>query len=501
MYVFTRSSFTVNSLESIPLRMTPKQKVPEKIRPTASHRKRLIEEREDPSHLNFNQLPRVPAKRIRTDSTRAEESESAPQVAVTPEEVQDIESPSTSRGDSTTDEEGILDDNNDDSSESEADEYGPRDTSLLTSFQTHRAKALALGQDPRCLRVFYHSHTWDIGKEVEKVQSLVELQELGKIGAISYTHYNATLIITFAERWHLETNSFYFKWGEITIMLEDVWRLIGLRVGGDMTVVQGKWGATNVKQVFRDYFDQNNQVYLDLKAGGVGISLSLVKMVDFFAYKVGINAAGEASSSFELLRLSSRAVAKAYMLYVLGSFLFTTKKGTTASPKYSNFFESKNSNITWSWGAATLAYLYYNLGASSRVNAKVLACCTTFLESWIFEHFLKLLGILKPNNSRAPEYCTRWSWSRTTSDRSGEKALKIFREALDNYKLEDDTAVNLDGNDDRRKLGDGGAVGGSVGSLVGGADGGGIGGSLSQREHVQGQNKDIISRLEEEISI
>ncbi|KAF6148469.1 hypothetical protein GIB67_038824 [Kingdonia uniflora] len=107
------------------------------------------------------------------------------------------------------------------------------------------------------------------------------------------------------------------------------------------------------------------------------------------------------------------------------------------SPKYLNLLESKNSKIKWLWGAATLVHLYYNLGASLRVNVKALACCTTLPESWIFEDFSKLPGISKPNDSRVPEYCTRWSWSRSISDRSGERALKIFRETLDNYKLED----------------------------------------------------------------
>ncbi|KAF6156717.1 hypothetical protein GIB67_017139, partial [Kingdonia uniflora] len=287
-----------------------------------------------------------------------------------------------------------------------------------------------------------------------------------------------------------------------------------------MTVVQRKWGTTNVKQVFRNSFYQSDQVYLDLKAGGAGISLSL--MVDFFASKVGTNATAEASSSSEPPRLFSRAVAKAYILYILGAFLFPTKKGTDVSP---------------------------NLSVSSRVNAKALPCYTTLLESWIFEHFLKLPGIPKPNDSRASEYCTRWSWSRMTSDKSSKKALKTFREELDNYKLEDvvwdpylekradrhvfkkvacftgfirspeyieayyPNRVQCQFNrmqymprnpiclEDRSLhfavqpiLGDGG--GGGVGSPVGG----GVGGGFLQREHVQGQNEDIISRLEEEIS-
>ncbi|KAF6150828.1 hypothetical protein GIB67_020911, partial [Kingdonia uniflora] len=171
-----------------------------------------------------------------------------------------------------------------------------------------------------------------------------------------------------------------------------------------------------------------DRVYPDLKVGGEEISLSLKKIVDFFAGKVGTNAPQAASSSSSPVKLSSRMVGKAYMLYVLGSFLFPTKKGTDASVKYLSFFQDKDVNKPWSWGAATLAHMYYRLGASSRVNAKGLACCTTLLE---------LPGIPTPNQSGAPEFCTRWSWTKTTSAQSGLAALNMFREALDSYKLQD----------------------------------------------------------------
>ncbi|KAF6176290.1 hypothetical protein GIB67_023581, partial [Kingdonia uniflora] len=444
-------------------------------------------------------------------------------VAVTPEEVQDVESPSRSGGDSqasvsstdyfypntaafasdtpqykhflnpavenqeqgtrTTDEEGIQDDNNDDSR--------PR---------------LSTGVSPQS----YLGH-WEGGGEA--------------------------LITAFAERWHLETNNFHFKWGEITITLEDVLRLIGLRVGGDMTVVQGKWGATNVKQVFKDYFYQSDQVYLDLKAGGTGISLSLAKMVDFFASKVITNAAANASSSVETPRLSSRAVAKAYMLYVLGAFIFSTKKGTGVSPKYLNFFESKNSDITWSWGAATLAHLYYSLGTYSRVNAKALACCTTLLEV-VWDQYLEKRAnrhVFKKVASftsfiRSPEHieayypekvhrrfnrrqyvprnpiCLEDSGLRFAVQPGAYKPKYNWADLFSEGKWKD-SLITTRG----RKVHDGipdfvegyfecGGVGSPVrGGGVESPVGGGGGGSFLQREHFQGQNEDIISRLEEEI--
>ncbi|KAF6153246.1 hypothetical protein GIB67_036592 [Kingdonia uniflora] len=175
----------------------------------------------------------------------------------------------------------------------------------------------------------------------------------------------------------------------------------------------------------------------DSQAGGQGISFSLKKIVDFFAGKVGTNAPQAASSSSSPIKLSSRMVGKAYMLYILGSFLFLTKKGIDVSVKYLSFFQDKDVNKPWSWGAVTLAHLHYSLGALSRVNAKGLACCTTLLESWIFEHFPKLPGILTPNQSGAAEFCTRWFWTKTTSAQSGSAALNMFREALDSYKLQD----------------------------------------------------------------
>ncbi|KAF6139433.1 hypothetical protein GIB67_026275 [Kingdonia uniflora] len=192
----------------------------------------------------------------------------------------------------------------------------------------------------------------------------------------------------------------------MTITLEDVSRLIGLRVDGNLTVVEGKWGAMAVKEIFRKSMYLPHRVYPDLKVGGHGISFSLNKIVDFFARKVGTNAPQAASSSSSPIKLSSRMVGKMYMLYILGSFLFPTKKGTDVSVKYLSFFQDKDVNKPWSWGAAILAHLYYSLGALSRVNAKRLACCTTLLESWIFEHFPKLPGIPTPNQSGAAKFCT-----------------------------------------------------------------------------------------------
>ncbi|KAF6144056.1 hypothetical protein GIB67_001852 [Kingdonia uniflora] len=332
-------------------RMTPKQKVLEKIRPTTLHRKRLIEEREDSSHSNFNQPPHVSAKKSKTDSSRAEESGSVPQVAVTLEEVQDVKSPSTSGGDSKT---TIYSTDfvylNTPVSANDTPQYEPLINPAVE--EQEQGPRLSTSVSPQSYLGY-----WQGGGEDP------EFGEFARVWQ-NWSHFIHTLQCSidysFCRTLASRDQPFSFQIGR-----------------------SGEQLMSN--KFLETVFYQTDQVYLDLKAEG--------------------------------------------------SFLFTTKKGTDVSPKYLNFFESKNSEITWSWRAATLVHLYYSLGASSRVNAKALVCCTTLLE--IFEYFPKLPGIPKSNDSRAPEYCTRCSWSRTTSDRSGEKALKIFREALDNYKLED----------------------------------------------------------------
>ncbi|KAF6163440.1 hypothetical protein GIB67_029289 [Kingdonia uniflora] len=57
--------------------------------------------------------------------------------------------------------------------------------------------------------------------------------------------------------------------------------------------------------------------------------------------------------------------------------------------------------------------------------------------SWIFAYFPKLPGIPKEQHSDAVEYCTRWKWGLGIIDRTGSRDLLKYREAFDNYKVED----------------------------------------------------------------
>ncbi|KAF6169892.1 hypothetical protein GIB67_034284, partial [Kingdonia uniflora] len=68
--------------------------------------------------------------------------------------------------------------------------------------------------------------------------------------------------------------------------------------------------------------------FKSLKVGGAGNSLSLKKLKSHYAYKLDkVLSDGTAAAAKKKKGLTERSVARAYMLYVLGSFLFPTKKG------------------------------------------------------------------------------------------------------------------------------------------------------------------------------
>ncbi|KAF6155969.1 hypothetical protein GIB67_039300 [Kingdonia uniflora] len=145
--------------------------------------------------------------------------------------------------------------------------------------------------------------------------------------------------------------------------------------------------------------------FKSLKVGGAGNSLSLKKQKEYYTYNLEkVLSGGTAAAAKKKKRLTTRSVARAYMLNVLGSFLFPTKKGTNVSARYLVLFAKDKVAEKWSWGSAVLSHMYYNLGAASRDDGRQFACCTTLFELWIFAHFPKLGGIPKEMDSDAYEH-------------------------------------------------------------------------------------------------
>ncbi|KAF6168353.1 hypothetical protein GIB67_018193 [Kingdonia uniflora] len=263
------------------------------------------------------------------------------------------------------------------------DDVGPSDKSLLRSFRFYRARPIALGQEKLPIRVHHHQSTWDLRKEPQVVQDFVKLKGLDRIGAISYNYYNSALISAFVEH-------------------------------ADATVIGGTWGFPAILEVFENNLLQDLKAFKSLKAGGAGNLLSLKKFKSHYAYKLEkVLSDGTAAAAKKKKGLTTRFVARAYILYVLGYFLFPTKKRTDVSVRYLVLFARDKVAKKWSWGSAVLAHMYYNL---------VMDICTFY--------FPKLGGIPKEMDSDAYEHDTCWKWDVSVTNRYGGTALLNFREAL-----------------------------------------------------------------------
>ncbi|XP_059070503.1 protein MAIN-LIKE 2-like [Cryptomeria japonica] len=61
---------------------------------------------------------------------------------------------------------------------------------------------------------------------------------------------NHRLITALAERWHSETCTFHLVQGEITVTLEDVWRILRILIQGELVIYDRYWGTLAVQRFF-----------------------------------------------------------------------------------------------------------------------------------------------------------------------------------------------------------------------------------------------------------
>ncbi|KAF6156973.1 hypothetical protein GIB67_039734 [Kingdonia uniflora] len=133
--------------------------------------------------------------------------------------------------------------------------------------------------------------------------------------------------------------------------------------------------------------------FKSLKAEGVGNSLSLRKLKKHYAYKLEKVLSDGTAAAAKKKGLTTRSFARAYMLYVLGFFLFPMKKSTDVS-------------------------------------------------LWIFAHFPKLAEIPKEMDSDAYEHCTCWKLDVSVTDRYSDDDVGIHQRKEASINEHGDTPVH-----------------------------------------------------------
>ncbi|KAG5521642.1 hypothetical protein RHGRI_034014 [Rhododendron griersonianum] len=231
---------------------------------------------------------------------------------------------------------------------------GPEDPSLLKDFRNHVAADIWNGRERQLLKIYNHSHylkIWELPTTNRRFMDKVTSSGLFPLAQITYRYCNKVLVSAFVERWHPETNSFHFGFGEKTITLEDVLYLVGLPVEGLAVHVEVHSMEDCVVLVHRCLGVTVAQASDAVSCGGV----KLHWLKDTFM-NVGDDATDERVDY----------CARAFLLYLLGTTLFVDKTEIRVNVSYLALLSDLGQVMRYAWGVGALGFLYRQLGQASR---------------------------------------------------------------------------------------------------------------------------------------
>ncbi|CAI0392091.1 unnamed protein product [Linum tenue] len=133
------------------------------------------------------------------------------------------------------------------------------------------------------------------------------------------------------------------------------------------------------------------------------------------------------------------AEAWCYLLCLIGSTLFVDKSSDRVRGWLYSYFRNLAMVGKYAWGAGALAWMYRQLGRSSRAGSGGFSGCLTLLQAWIYEYFPSLRI-----NRRAPEpmteggsFARRWEGPIRGGDL--QRRSDHYRRLLDGF-----TAAHVD---------------------------------------------------------
>uniref|UniRef100_A0A2P2K9C9 Aminotransferase-like plant mobile domain-containing protein n=1 Tax=Rhizophora mucronata TaxID=61149 RepID=A0A2P2K9C9_RHIMU len=294
---------------------------------------------------------------------------------------------------------------------------GPVDGCVLYDQDKHVSTAVWDGQERGALRC--HEHTSKLGewKLTTKQIELVEKAGFGYLRKIPAISLDNPLISALVERWRRETNTFHFTVGEMTVTLQDVALLLGLAIDGKPVVGITYTTCSSVCERLLGKAPDSNY------ASGGMVKLSWLK--EFFS-----GCAEDAP--IEKVEHCTRA----YLLYLVGSTIFSTTTGNKVPVMYLPLFENFEEAGNYAWGAAALAFLYRALGNACVKSQSTICGCLTLLQCWSYFH----LNIGRPKLNRDPihdhfPFVLRWKGKQ--SGPTANRDVVFYRKALDSLKPSD----------------------------------------------------------------
>ncbi|XP_059663312.1 protein MAIN-LIKE 2-like [Cornus florida] len=294
---------------------------------------------------------------------------------------------------------------------------GPVDDSVLYDQDKHVSTAVWEGQERGALRCHEHTSKLDQWTLTTKQIELVKKAGFGYLRLIPPISLDNPLISALVERWRRETNTFHLTVGEMTVTLEDVAYLLGLAIDGEpvIGVTYTACDAVCVKYLGK----APDSGYT---SGGM-VKLSWLK--ETFSHC-------PEDAPIEDTERHTRA----YLLYLVGSTIFSTTTGNKVPVMYLPLFEDFDQAGKYAWGAAALSFLYRALGNASLKSQSTISGCLTLLQCWSYYH----LNVGRPKLNQDPihncfPFVLRWKGKQ--SGPTTNRDVAFYRKVLDSLKPSD----------------------------------------------------------------
>ncbi|XP_052178435.1 protein MAIN-LIKE 2-like [Diospyros lotus] len=294
---------------------------------------------------------------------------------------------------------------------------GPIDDSVLYDQDKHVSSAVWEGQERGALRCHEHTSKLDQWMLTSKQVELINKAGFGYLRLIPAISLDNPLISALVERWRKETNTFHFTVGEMTVTLEDVAYLLGLAIDGEPVIGVTYTACETVCVKYLGRAPDSGYT-----SGGM-VKLSWLKET--------FSQCPEDSSIEDIERYT-----RAYLLYLVGSTIFSTTTGNKVPVMYLPLFENFNQAGKYAWGAAALSFLYRALGNASLKSQSTISGCLTLLQCWSYYH----LNVGRPRLNHDPvhdsfPFVLRWKGKQ--SGPTANRDVAFYRKALDSLNPSD----------------------------------------------------------------
>lgn len=244
---------------------------------------------------------------------------------------------------------------------------GPVDQSVLVWQHEHRSAAIWEDEVPprelTCRHKLLGMRDWPLEPLV--CRKLIEFGLYG-VYKVAFIQLDYALITALVERWRPETHTFHLPAGEISVTLQDVNILLGLRVDGPAVT-----GST--KNNWADLCED----LLGLRPGPGdlhGSHVSLAWLRDNFRNL-------PADPDDETLKCHTRA----FILALMSGFLYGDKSKHDVALTFLPLLRDFDEVAKLSWGSATLALLYRELCRASKRTVSTICGPLVLLQLWAWE--------------------------------------------------------------------------------------------------------------------